>query len=81
MNEDTKCYKVILVYRDKLGAACGAVVYNSRSGLWTKLNAGLVFRAGNSLWRGQQDPHIFACTRKVLHNLNYIGIGLAGPRR
>ena len=81
VDEDTKCYRVILVYADKLGAARGAFFYDSRTGLWSKQNAGLVYGAGNTLYNGQQDPHVFDCAHKVLHNLNLgTTLGLPGSR-
>jgi hypothetical protein len=34
------------------------------------MNSGFVYGAGNSLYRGQQDPHFFDCAHEALHNLN-----------
>ncbi|KAG0559719.1 hypothetical protein KC19_10G125200 [Ceratodon purpureus] len=69
MDEEMKCYKVMLVYGESYNEASGAVVYDSRTGLWTKKNDGVVFGAGNTLLHGQCNPRIFDCSHKSMHGI------------
>ncbi|KAG0603786.1 hypothetical protein M758_10G120800 [Ceratodon purpureus] len=71
MDEERKCYKVMLVYGDKYnGEASGAVVYDSRTGKWTKKNDGVVCGAGNTLLCDQPNFRVYDCSHRLLHDMD-----------
>lgn len=71
---DTKCYRVILVYSEKLKSqdvqTFGAFLYDSKTGSWSMMNSGLVYGTGNTLLGDRNDPLLFDCATKRLFNLD-----------
>lgn len=74
MDRDTSCYRVILVYSEKLKSqdvqTFGAFVYDSITGSWSIMNSGLVYGTGNTLLGDRNDPLLFDCASKMLYNLD-----------
>lgn len=66
---DAKCYKVMVVSREKKEGACSAQSYNSRTGVWCVMDSGLVSGTASKLEAGPGIPYVFDCKAKTLFDL------------
>ncbi|KAG0626312.1 hypothetical protein M758_2G118500 [Ceratodon purpureus] len=70
---DGDCYRVILVYREKLKVGdvqiLGTLMYDSKTGKWSKMDSGLVYGTGNTLLGDKNEPMIFDCATKRMIDL------------
>ncbi|KAG0587292.1 hypothetical protein KC19_2G154200 [Ceratodon purpureus] len=70
---DGDWYRVILVYREKLKVGdvqtFGTLMYDSKTGSWSKMDSGLVYGTGNTLLGDKNEPMVFDCATKRMIDL------------
>lgn len=71
VEDDTKCYEVILVIHEQNEEALAAHFYSSKTGIWSIMDCGLVYGVDSRLMSGSQlsVPYVFDCATKMMFDL------------